>query len=204
MADGRSSRRWGGRAGEGHEGLEPARAKLPGMDVPQYARIEHERKWLVRQGPLGLVNPRPFSRRLRDRYLACGRLRLRAIEESDGKPTRYKLTKKYPAASLDAQPIVSMFLSQAEYAALLTLPGWDLVKTRRYDQVGGWQFSVDLFEGVHAGLVLCEAEADSPEELARIVRPLYAVREVTHESAFTGGALARAGGLEGFELLGPG
>jgi adenylate cyclase len=174
------------------------------MDVPKYARIEHERKWLVRSGPIELINPRPFSRRLRDRYLACGRLRLRAIEESDGPSTRYKLTKKYPAASLDAQPIVSIVLSQEEYAALLTLPGWDLVKTRRYDQVAGWQFSVDVFEGAHAGLVLCEIEADSPEEISRRVPPAYAVREVTDEVAFTGGALARAGGLGGLELLGPG
>lgn len=162
------------------------------MDAPKYGRIEHERRWLVRPGPLELVKPRPFSRRLRDRYLDCGRLRLRAMEESDGLSTRYKLTKKYPSHSLDAQPIVSMFLSREEYEGLLALPGRDLVKTRRYDEIGGWIFSVDTFEGAHAGLVLCEVEAESVEALAQVVPPPYVFREVTHELAYTGGTLARA------------
>jgi len=116
------------------------------MELPKYARIEHERRWLVRPGPVELVSPRPFSRRLVDRYLECGRLRLRAIEESDGLPTRYKVTKKYPAESPDEQPIVSVFLSREEYEALRSLPGQDLIKTRRYDEVGGWLFSIDTFE----------------------------------------------------------
>jgi len=161
------------------------------MELPKYARIEHERRWLVRPGPLELVKPRPFSRRLLDRYLECGRLRLRAIEESDDQPTRYKLTKKYPVESLDAQPIVSVFLSRAEYEALRSLPGRDLVKTRRYDEVGGSLFAVDTLERPHAGLVLCEVEAESAGALAEVVPPPYALREVTHELAYTGAALAR-------------
>jgi CYTH domain-containing protein len=161
---------------------------------PNYARMEFERRWLVRPGTLELLNPRPFSRRLLDRYLDCGRLRLRTIEESDGQPSRYKLTKKYPADSLDAQPIVSIFLSFKEYQALLALPGHDLVKTRRYDQVGEWLFAVDVFEGPHAGLVLCEVEAESARELARVAPPPYALREVTHEVAYTGATLAGARG----------
>jgi len=161
---------------------------------PKYSRIEHERKWLVRPGALALLNPRPFSRRILDRYLACGRLRLRAMEESDGLPTVYKLTKKYPTDFLDAQPIVSVFLSRDEYEELLALPGHNLVKTRRYDEVGGWLFSVDVFEGAHARLVLCEVEAESMEALGRIVPPPYVLREVTHDIAYTGGALARARG----------
>jgi len=164
------------------------------MELPKYARIEHERRWLVGPGPLELVNPRPSSRRFLDRYLECGRLRLRAIEESGGLPTRYKLTKKYPAESLDAQAIVSVFLSREEYEALGSLPGRDLVKTRRYDEVGGRLFSVDIFEQSHPGLVLCEVEAESAEALGEIVPPPYAVREVTHDLAYTGAALARGRG----------
>jgi CYTH domain-containing protein len=161
------------------------------MELPKYARIEHERRWLVRPGSFSFVHPRPFSRRFADRYLECGRLRLRAIEESDGLPMRYKLTKKYPANSLDALAIVSVFLSREEYEALRSLPGRDLVKTRRYDEVGGWLFSVDTFETPHAGLVLCEVEAQSAEALGEIVPPPYAVREVTHDLAYTGAALSR-------------
>jgi len=157
---------------------------------PKYSRMEYERKWLVRPGALELVNPKPFARRFLDRYLDCGRLRLRAVEESDGHPTRYKLTKKYPAESPDAQAIVSVFLSLEEYEALRALPGRDLVKTRRYDEVRGCVFSVDIFDGVHAGLVLCEVEAELMEELARVEPPPYVLREVTHEVAYTGRALA--------------
>ena len=160
------------------------------MERPKYARMEYERKWLVRTGPIELVSPKPFSRRFRDRYLDCGRLRLRAMEESDGLPGRYKLTKKYPAESPAAQPIVSIFLSREEYEALRALPGRDLVKTRHYDEVGGLLFSVDFFEGIHTGLVLCEVETDSAETLAGVVPPPYVLREVTQETAYTGGALA--------------
>ena len=113
------------------------------------------------------------------------------MEGSDGRSTVFKLTKKYPADSLDAQPIVSVFLSRDEYDALLGLPGDELVKTRRYDEIGGVLFSVDVFEGAHAGLILCEAEADSADALGHIVPPPYVSREVTHEVAYTGGELAR-------------
>ena len=161
------------------------------MELPKYARLEHERRWLVGPGPVELVNPRPFSRRFLDRYLDCGRLRLRAIEDPDGLARRYKLTKKYPVDCLDAQPIVSVFLSREEYETMRSLSGRDLVKTRRYDEVGGWLFSIDTFDRPHAGLVLCEVEADSAEALARVVPPHYVLREVTHELAYTGGSLAR-------------
>ena len=58
----------------------------------------------------------------------------------------------------------------------------------------GRLFSVDSFEGSHAGLVMCEVETDSAEELARVVPPPYVLREVTSEIAFTGGELARTRG----------
>jgi hypothetical protein len=102
---------------------------------PRYSRIEHERKWLVRPGALALLNPRPFSRRILDRYLDCGRLRLRAMEESDGLPTVYKLTKKYPADAVDAQPIVSIFLSR-RVRGVARAP-WRPGEDAPYDEVGG-------------------------------------------------------------------
>jgi hypothetical protein len=162
------------------------------VDRPPYSRIERERRWLVIAGSAPL-SPRPFSRRLVDRYLDCGRLRLRALVDSDGVAPRYKLTKKFASDALDAQPIVTIALSLEEYGAFLALPGRDLVKVRQYDQVAGREFAFDTFEGPLAGLVTCEIEADSAEELARIEPPPYAGREVTHDLLFTGGYLARFG-----------
>jgi CYTH domain-containing protein len=161
-------------------------------ELPKYARVERERRWLVAAGAAPHF-PLPFSRRLLDRYLDCGRLRLRAMVDSDGRPPRYKLSKKFASAALDAQPMVTIELTREEYDALLALPGHELVKVRRYDQVGGRQVAFDTFEGPLAGLVTCEIEADSAEELAQIEAPPYALREVTHDPLFAGGHLARCG-----------
>lgn len=52
-------------------------------------------------------------------------------------------------------------------------------------------FSIDVFEGELAGLILCECEALSLEELMAIEPPLYATAEVTEDAFFTGGNLSR-------------
>ncbi len=52
---------------------------------------------------------------------------------------------------------------------------------------------VDEFQGDLMGLILAEAEFDTPERLAAFATPDFATREVTADSRFTGGYLAANG-----------
>jgi CYTH domain-containing protein len=160
-------------------------------DRPKYARWEHERRFLVRAEDARFLSAGPRSRLVEDRYLSCGRLRLRKLTDHDGTVT-LKLTKKYPPASPLSQPIVTVFLSSDEHAALQALPGADLRKRRFHDDLDGRVFAVDVFEGPLAGLFLCSIETDTLEELERVALPAYAGLEVTDEPFFTGGRLCLA------------
>jgi CYTH domain-containing protein len=77
-------------------------------------------------------------------------------------------------------------LDEPEYTGLLALDGVDLAKTRYHQEWHGSRFAVDVFEGALAGLVSCEIEADSRDELMAIAFPPWAYREVTADPFFTG------------------
>jgi CYTH domain-containing protein len=162
------------------------------VERPPYSRWEHERRFVVRAESARFLADEPFSRLFEDRYLSCGLLRLRRITEPDSGAETFKLTKKYASDATSSHPIVTIHLSREEHAALSALAGAELRKRRFYDEVAGRRFSVDVFEGPLAGLVLCEIEVDTAEELARISPPAYAGPEVTDHPFFTGGGLARA------------
>lgn len=162
------------------------------MDLPKYSRWEHERRFLVRAEDAGFLSDRPRFRLVEDRYLSCGRLRLRKLTDSMSGAVTFKLTKKYPPASDLSQPIVTTLLSSGEHAALLALAGADLRKRRFNDDVEGRVFAVDVFEGPLAGLVTCSIETDTLEELTRVTLPPYAGPEVTHDPFFCGGRLCLA------------
>lgn len=53
--------------------------------------------------------------------------------------------------------------------------------------------SVDEFQGELAGLIMAEAEFDTPEQLASFPTPDFAEREVTTDPRYTGGHLAKHG-----------
>ena len=154
------------------------------VQIPKYARLEHERRWLVLgDGPDLSGAP---GRLIEDLYLEAGRLRLRRVAFDDGR-IEFKLCKKYGSADPAVQPIVNIYLDEAEYRLLRALPGRPLVK-RRYSVP---PFGVDIFEGALVGLRMCEAEADSREALADIPTPRWLGPEVTADSRFSGGVLAR-------------
>jgi len=166
--------------------------ELGKVSAPKYVRLEHERRFLVDPDSAWRLPLKPYSKQIEDRYLACGRLRLRRALDSETGRVTFKLTKKFESPSSFSQPIVGVELSLAEYQALASLPGHDLSKTRHYDELDGRVFSVDVFRGRLAGLILCETEADTVETLHAIRFPLYAGWEVTEERSFTGGSLCRA------------
>lgn len=153
----------------------------------QYARIERERRFLLDRLPGDVPTVR--VRRITDRYIDGTRLRLRE-QHVDGGPGVFKLTQKIPERSSGSQQglITNMYLSEAEFLVLAQLPSKVLQKTR-YSVP---PFGIDVFEGELAGLVLAEAEFDSPAEADSLVIPSFVVREVTHDDRFTGGWLVRA------------
>lgn len=70
--------------------------------------------------------------------------------------------------------------------------GLRIEKTRHVVPAGeGLNWEVDVFEGVHAGLVVAEIEL--PSETAAFARPAWLGREVSGDPAYTNAALAAGG-----------
>jgi len=156
------------------------------MEPRKYARIERERRFLLKQFPSADVTR---IRRITDRYIDGSRLRLREQTE-DGGPTTFKLTQKLPARASGAQQgwITSMYLEEDEFRLLAQLPARVLRKVR-YSVP---PFGVDVFEGTLRGLRLAEAEFASADEAGALVVPDFLLHEVTGDERFTGGQLAGA------------
>ena len=113
---------------------------------PKYAHIERERRFLVdpRRRP-DLAGRRAIL--IEDRYITGTRLRLRRMTDGATGETAVKLTKKYEAADPLARPIVTTYLSEAEFALLAALPALPLVKRRYPLQLDEGEMGIDVFEG---------------------------------------------------------
>jgi adenylate cyclase len=113
------------------------------------------------------------------------------IRESDG--TRYRLTLKGPSAD-NAQHIRPEFeydINAEEGRALLALCAENHILKRRYPlPYQGYTWEIDVFDGLHTGLVLCEVEMQSADE--NPPRPDFIGREVTSEKAYRNVTLARS------------
>src|SRR4051812_2939775 len=105
-------------------------------DIPKYALLELERRFLVREELLPDLSALP-CKVVEDRYLDAGRMRLRKITPKGGGAVIYKLCKKYGMTGACAEPITNIYLTEAEYVSVRCLPGRDLMKRRyRYDYLG--------------------------------------------------------------------
>ena len=154
----------------------------------KYSHIERERRFLVdptrRPDLAGLPNIL-----IEDRYIDGTRLRLRRMTASDTGRVVIKLTKKYAEGPRSARPMVTTYLTQAEYDLLAALPAHPLRK-RRYP-LG--IFSIDQLEGALAGLELSESEQPDAEALAALGLPDWAIAEVSDDARYEGGSLVVAG-----------
>ena len=155
----------------------------------KYSRIEYERRFLVSPDSDWKARVESYSKTFEDKYLHNSRLRLRILTDSDSDRRLIKLTKKFESDSPYFQMITSIILSSDEYRMFDSLAGSFLKKTRYYHNYRGQVFSIDVFEGELNGLILCETERDSLEALMSAEFPIYAKREVTEDSFFTGGNL---------------
>lgn len=163
-------------------------------DVPKYAQLENERRFLVDLCPDLSSIP---SRLINDLYVEGTRLRLRAIADGDGSSTEFKLCKKYPSDSSISGPVVNVYLTKDEHRLLSMLPGRTLRKRRHRLNFRENAFAIDVFEGELEGLILCEVERASLEELENLTLPDWVAAEVTKDPFFRGGNLS---GIDGVEL----
>jgi len=156
----------------------------------KYARIEEERRFLLRGLPPDLSDPEP--KRIVDQYWTGTRMRLRRIETLDGGVLQRKMTQKYldPQLSEQEPVITNIYLSAGEYALFSQIEGDMLVKTRHRYLHQGSGYSIDIFEGELQGLFLAELEAGQGP-LAQGSVPEFAICDVTAEIEFTGGRLVQ-------------
>jgi hypothetical protein len=154
------------------------------LEAGKYARYELERRFVLERLPDGAVP----GRLIVDRYLDGTRLRLRRTELPD---PQYKLSQKEAPAPPDyaVTTITTIYLSPEEYAFFAALPGRELRKRRH--RVG--PYSIDVFDGDLEGLVLAEISFLSEDEMRAHPVPDFAVREVSEDVRYTGGALAANG-----------
>jgi CYTH domain-containing protein len=165
-----------------------ARAGKTGMPrAGKYARIERERRFLLADLPVMAAAVTPS--RITDRYLTGTRLRLRRVEHQDGGGCVYKLTQKIPAGRPGPIQglITNTYLSRAEHDLLATLPAAVLSKARYPAPPLG----IDVFGPPLQGLILAEAEFSTDQAARSFQPPRGCIAEVTDDSRFTGGVLAR-------------
>lgn len=167
--------------------IDPTIAAGLGFLKARYTAVEHERRWLCREVPRALIRE---TVAVTDLYVTGTRLRLREMRPVSGGPVLRKLTRK---GDVDActRLITTIYLSEEEHAILaLALQGPRLTKIRhRLRSSPGATLSVDEFQGDLTGLVLAEVELGNAADLAAFPTPEFAVREVTSEPQYTGGAL---------------
>jgi len=161
------------------------------MSAPKYARIEFERRWLVNPAEHPRLD-KMSATRIEDRYIDGTRLRLRRMSRADVAEIKWKLTRKYECDDPAARPIVTTYLTEAEFGLLRTLPARALTKMRYHLPIGGRFWSLDLFEASLAGLAILEAEAEDAAALAALVPPQWAAKEITGDPRWQCGALAWA------------
>jgi CYTH domain-containing protein len=157
------------------------------MQASKYARVEVERRFLLAGVPHGTEVLAVHE--IDDRYLDGTRLRLRRMARVGGS-TQLKLTQKLPAPDGRGRQgeLTTLYLSEAEHAALAGVPAAPLRKSR----LSVAPYGIDVFHDALEGLVLAEAEFASVEDAAALRPAPFCHGEVTADRRFTGGELARA------------
>jgi CYTH domain-containing protein len=147
----------------------------------KYAVVERERRFLVGTVPDGVVAVHEIV----DRYVTGTRLRLREVQEGD--TVVRKLGHKVRLTDGPAEvACTNLDLDDAEWAVLQDLPGRTAVKTRHLVERDGWRVAVDEHPD---GTLVAEID-DGEHPSTEVPGWLDVVRDVTHDEAFTGAALA--------------
>jgi len=161
----------------------------------KYARIERERRFVLRRLPHGL-EPDSYER-LRDCFVRGTHLRLRRVERPDGELVIVKLGQKIVDVEAPDDPrrreMTTIYLDGDE-ASALRLDGLRTVKRRYKFAEQCWTFCIDVWEepASAAGTIVAEVECPTDEQLDAVVCPDWAEREVTEDPAYSAIVLAQA------------
>jgi CYTH domain-containing protein len=161
--------------------------------VPEskYARVERERRYLLRDLPEGITRADPHLQ-ITDNYMTGARLRLRKVREPRSNKWTVKLTQKFAPDpnDLSRTSITNTYLNALEAETLSSLFNSNEIRKNRYHfEFEGRKFSADMFLGDLFGLVLAEVSFETDEELDNFATPPFALADVTNEPLFTGGRL---------------
>ncbi len=160
-------------------------------DSTKYTRVEYERRFLVPSSADWRAVAEPGANAIEDKYLRGTRLRLRVVTETTSRNRVIKLTKKADSPSPYLRTLSRILLSPEEYRILDALDGDRLTKTRHHCWHIGRIFAIDVFDRHLVGLILCEVEATSLDDLMQARPPAFARREVTDDPFFSGANLCR-------------
>lgn len=160
-----------------------------------YARRELERRFVLEQLPAA-VDAKAFQR-FRDLFVDGAELRLRVVESPAGEVLVVKLGQKRGDPEAPGDPrcrrLTTIYLTAAEAAPLLALPGRRSCKRRHHLSEGGRTWAIDVWEepAAQRGLVMAEIECATLAELGSVPMPGWAAREVTDDPAYSAFVLSK-------------
>ncbi|HEU4510927.1 MAG TPA: hypothetical protein VFR78_22035 [Pyrinomonadaceae bacterium] len=160
--------------------------------VPEsrYARVERERRYLLRDLPEGMTRADPHLQ-ITDNYITGTRLRIRKVREPRSNKWTVKFTQKFAPDPNDLSRtiITNTYLNALEAEVFASYTTNEIRKNRYSFEFEGRKFSIDMFLGDLFGLVLAEVSFETDEELDTFPKPPFALVDVTNEPLFTGGRL---------------
>lgn len=160
--------------------------------VPEskYARVERERRYLLRDLPEGLTRADPHFQ-ITDNYITGSRLRIRKVRDPRTNKWTVKFTQKFAPDPNDLSRtiITNTYLNALEAETLSVFNSNEIRKNRYSFEFEGRKFAIDMFLGDLFGLVLAEVSFDNDEELDSFPKPPFALADVTNEPLFSGGKL---------------
>ncbi|HKP84013.1 MAG TPA: hypothetical protein VJT69_18495 [Pyrinomonadaceae bacterium] len=157
----------------------------------KYARVERERRYLLRDLPEGMTRADPHLQ-ITDNYMTGSRLRLRKVREPRTNKWTVKFTQKFAPNpdDLSRTIITNTYLNALEAEVLSSIFNSNEIRKNRYPfELDGRSFSIDMFLGDLFGLVLAETSFETDEELDNYPAPPFALADVTNEPLFSGGRL---------------
>jgi len=156
----------------------------------KYARVERERRYLLRDLPEGMTRADPHLQ-ITDNYITGTRLRIRKVREPRTNKWTVKFTQKFAPDPNDLSRtiITNTYLNALEADVLSVFNSNEIRKNRYQFEFEGRTFGIDMFLGDLFGLVLAEVSFETDEELDNFSKPPFALADVTNEPLFSGGRL---------------